>query len=258
MHWVLQNNLFHEQGMVDLKEYLERHTIPFSEHKVIPFVGDLEPDIDITGPVMCMGSYSMWRVAVKKRWKPGVFLLDTDYWELIDHWRKAVLNDDAIFEDFGQAEPPCDPFFTRPTSDSKFYAGQVMTIAEFKEWQIKVVALGEDDGSGLRGGTPIMMCTPKEIWAEYRVWIVDKRIVTACRYKLGSRVAHSELDVHPGVMTFVNLMLLIWSPYERAFVMDVADTPEGLRVIELNTFNAAGLYKADVGKIVDAIEGMQW
>ena len=44
----------------------------------------------------------------------------------------------------------------------------------------------------------------------------------------------------------------------RAFVLDVADTLEGPKVIEVNNFNSAGLYACDVGKIVDAIEAMEF
>ena len=44
----------------------------------------------------------------------------------------------------------------------------------------------------------------------------------------------------------------------RAFVLDVADTLEGPKVIEVNNFNSAGLYACDVGKIVDAVEAMEF
>ena len=44
---------------------------------------------------------------------------------------------------------------------------------------------------------------------------------------------------------------------QQAFVIDTADTPEGPRVIECNNFCSAGLYAANVGKIVEAIEALQ-
>jgi len=37
------------------------------------------------------------------------------------------------------------------------------------------------------------------------------------------------------------------------FVMDIAQTYDGLKVIEYNTFNSAGLYACDVGNIIDGI-----
>lgn len=43
MHWVLQNNIFREEAYDNLVEVLERFDIPYSEHRVIPFVGTLVP-----------------------------------------------------------------------------------------------------------------------------------------------------------------------------------------------------------------------
>jgi len=38
--------------------------------------------------------------------------------------------------------------------------------------------------------------------------------------------------------------------------MDIADTPDGLKVIEINNINSAGFYDADPQKIIMAIEEM--
>ena len=44
-----------------------------------------------------------------------------------------------------------------------------------------------------------------------------------------------------------------WRPAE-AFVLDVCDTPDGIKVVEINTINSAGFYAADVQKLVFALE----
>jgi hypothetical protein len=36
--------------------------------------------------------------------------------------------------------------------------------------------------------------------------------------------------------------------------MDIARTPDGLKIVELNTMNSAGFYQSNVGKIVDKLE----
>lgn len=43
MHWLLQQNLFKESEWENLVSTLERFDIPYSVHKVIPFIGELEP-----------------------------------------------------------------------------------------------------------------------------------------------------------------------------------------------------------------------
>ena len=54
---------------------------------------------------------------------------------------------------------------------------------------------------------------------------------------------------------FASKMINRWSPAD-AFVVDIADTAEGPKVIEINTINFAGFYKADVQKIIVAIEDL--
>jgi len=56
MHWVVQDNThFREPGYVDLMDQLKRLNVSHSIHKVIPFVGELEPEAVIPEgmPVAC-------------------------------------------------------------------------------------------------------------------------------------------------------------------------------------------------------------
>jgi hypothetical protein len=46
---------------------------------------------------------------------------------------------------------------------------------------------------------------------------------------------------------------MYWAPLD-CFVLDVADTPLGLKVIEVNCINASGYYEADMNKLVMALE----
>lgn len=74
MHWVLQENLFRENEWGNLVSTLERFEIPYSVHKVIPFIGELVPAVEPKNErVVCFGSYSMRHSAKKFGWTPGVF-----------------------------------------------------------------------------------------------------------------------------------------------------------------------------------------
>ncbi len=66
MFWVLQNNLFNEVGFQSLVGTLERMNIKHIIVKVVPFVGDIIPDINPKNPVIAVGAYSMWKVAKRK------------------------------------------------------------------------------------------------------------------------------------------------------------------------------------------------
>lgn len=258
MHWVIQSGFEHERGISDLISFLERSGIPHSFHKVRPFVGDIEPDIDVSGNVMVFGTYGMRHLAKRKGWTPGSFdLADITYAEHVEYWGENMLNSDAVYCTF--AEVPQNIYglaFIRPVVDSKFFSGMITTPEEFAVWHEKVVVLGEDDGSGLRGNTQVMISEPKNIQSEYRFWIVDGNVVTGSLYKRGGRPFFSK-DIENDARWFALSRANEWQP-ARAYVMDVARTSSGLFIVETNTLNSAGLYCADVGKLADAIESMRF
>ncbi len=66
MFWVVQNNLFNEAGFETLMQALVRMKLDYAVVKVVPFVGDITPDINPKNPVIAVGAYSLWRVAKRK------------------------------------------------------------------------------------------------------------------------------------------------------------------------------------------------
>ena len=265
MHWILQENLFKESEWENLVTCLERFGIPYSVHKVIPFVGQLVPAAEPRQEkVVCFGSYSMRHTARAQGWHPGVYdLFDQDFKVQLRHWGDRLLNHDSRVCAFKDVPLLAQPTFLRPIDDSKYFAGKVFLPEEFNAWKHQVVDLGEDFGNSLTGDTLVQICVPKTIFAEYRYWIVDGRIVSKSMYKRGDKVLYCA-DVDARFDEFV--MRCIgrhdegaapgWEPH-RAFVIDVCDTPEGIRIVEINTINAAGFYAADVQEIVMALEEME-
>lgn len=264
MHWILQNNLFNEAAYQDLEDTLVRFNIPYSIHKVIPFIGELtpEPILDHDN-VICMGSYSMRHYAKKRGWKPGVFDLELfDFRLQLMHWDTEMLNHDSVvcmFQDanfhdarFGDTTP--EHLFIRPISDSKSFAGRVFSKEEFYDWKRKVCVLEHDYGDSLSKITFIQMCLPKEIYSEHRFWVVKGEIATCSTYKIGDKVIHKpENEVDERFKDYVAEQVSKWQPHE-AFVIDVADTSEGLKIVEINTLNSAGFYAANMQKLVMALE----
>lgn len=293
MHWILQNNMFHEEGWQKLLTTLERFSIPHSVHKVVPFVGELMPEPPpIDGPVVCMGSYSMRHTAKKNGWTPGVFDLEPyDFTIQRGNWGNHMLNADSEVYAFHEAKwptltfcsahrttnPECgicvgsehdlDEAFIRPIEDSKSFSGKLFTKTEFLEWQHKVCDLEEDYGGGLHKNSLIQIAYPKTIYSEYRFWIVKGQIVCASLYKRGDKVFYTD-DVPDRIFQYVRDRIAEWQPLP-AFVIDVAEVPnldairwshgdqEGehwLRIVEINTLNSSGFYACDVQKLVMAME----
>lgn len=270
MYWVLQNNIFNEDAFDELRNLLVRFEIPHSVHRVVPFVGTLLPETgehdtsiddpvlkNIHGPVICMGSYSMRHAAKKMGWQPGVFdLMETgNFIECTKRWGERMLNADSVISKFKDANWHGTRFI-RPVDDSKHFAGTLMDDEAFTNWQYKVCELGEQDGSSLTGETLIQVANPKRIYTEYRCWIVKGEIITTSLYKIGDRVVYNNVDGGIGdiVREFANEMLEIGGLPAEAFCMDVCETAEGWRIVELNTLNSSGFYAADLMKLVDSLE----
>jgi hypothetical protein len=255
MHWVIQENLYREKGLDDLIDLLGRAGIPYSLHKVIPFVGDIEPDINPPNPVIVFGTYGMRRIAARKGWVPGAFVNDNfefPIWR--EHWGDELLNYDAEVCPFGQV-PQRDEFFMRPVADSKSFSGGVFGWDEYVDWRTRVADLHEDVGTTLNVDTPVLVCKPREIAREYRLWIVDGVVATASLYRIGGRVHYDEF-VDYDCRLYGERIAAMWSP-DRAFVLDVAlDMEDRYKVVEINCLNAAGLYAANVGKLVLHLEAM--
>jgi len=254
MHWIIQNNLYNEDGFTRLIEALEKMKIPHSIHKVIPFVRELVPDVNPEGKVVVMGSYSMSYIATAKGWTPGTFLNENfTFSKQLLWWSFAMLNCDSVVCKLSYVPFQKEPFFIRPNDDGKSFAGEVMDWPSFLEWTLGgVFLLKPEDQPTVTADTIVMVSPKKKIYSETRCWIVDEKVVTASQYKVGTLVKSSD-KVDERVIKFAEKQANIWSPH-RAYVMDVADTPEGLKIIEVNNLNSSGFYAADVQKLVHAIE----
>lgn len=68
------------------------------------------------------------------------------------------------------------------------------------------------------------------------------------------RLYASEVDARMGAL--VMTAIADWQPH-RAFVIDVCDTPDGPRIVEINTINSAGFYAGDLQRPVAALEALE-
>lgn len=252
MHWILQNNIFDEQGYAQLVANLVRLSIPYTEHKVIPFIGGIEPDIHPEGNVICMGSYSLRHLAKARNWYPGVFDLEPFNFQIqLEKWGDRMLNHDSIVVPFKDAViDGCA--FMRPIEDSKVFAGTIFDNEELQQWKTSLLDLKDDYGSTMTGETLVQVCPLKTIYAEYRYWIVDGQIITKSQYKIGKRVQYSP-NVDSRFDDYVVECIKIWQPL-RAFVIDVCDTDHGIKIVEINTLNSSGYYAGDMNALVIALE----
>lgn len=258
MHWILQENIFNEAAYNKFVECLDRLNISYSIHKIIPFIGELIPSPQPNQNTICFGSYSMKYEAERLNLTPGVFDIESqDFNEQIKHWKDDMLNhdskiyklkDNAIINDWNDDELK----FIRPINDSKAFSGKLYSKDDFFTWQTNICDLQLDFGDKVTPDTLIQIAQQKEIWKEHRFWVVNGEIVTASTYKIGSKIFYKEV-IDDNLFEFVYDKIRLYQPHS-AFCIDIAETPNGLKIIEINTLNSCGFYAADLQKLIIALE----
>lgn len=259
MYWVLQNNLFQEEGHTQLEDALKHQGIPYSIHKIVPFTTELSPTVSVENQdVICFGSYSMLRIAKANEWTPGVFALNNfTHQQLQEKWKGNMLNigKQTIFEAIPHTkEFALTEFFIRPATDEKFFVGRVYNRSEFLAWWENIVINRHDYGNGLTAETPVLISEVQEIYSEYRTWIINGKVVTSSSYRLQNK-SITDAPVEEDIINYANNCAQIWSP-EIAYCLDICRTANGLKIVEPNTINFSGFYNGDIAKIVKELENI--
>jgi len=230
MQWILQDF----EDTQKLAKALERLELPYTWHKVVPFVGDLipEPVVANTDSVVMFGSYSLWRYAESNGYSPGVFKITPFVEEKV--WHPYLLNGaNSLFMALRDVPERFKDdgclWFVRPVGDAKEEAGKVKSSGE--------------------------IIATVRIRKEWRLWVVDGKIVTYSLYKEGRRVVYRH-EIDEDALIFAKKMADLNPDYSPAYVIDVCRTEEGLKLLETNCLNAAGFYAADLMALASAIDGM--
>lgn len=255
MQWLLQDF----EDTQKLADALERLEIPYTWHKVVPFVGDLTPApiVRDANTVVMFGSYTLWRYAEAKNLKPGVFKIRPFVHEAA--WHPFLLNGaDALFltlRDVPENLPDDGKhWFLRPVDDSKEEPGSVKSTRQIIDLANRVLALGENEipRGSLRHDTQLMFTKPVRIQKEWRLWVVRGEIVTYSLYKEGARVVYRH-EIDDDALEFAKELVKVNPGYSPAYVVDICRTDDGLRMLETNCINAAGFYEADLMRLASAI-----
>lgn len=266
MHWIVNTCLKREGGYYALVEQLERQGHPYTLVRKPPFADYLvamEDDFDdghqkpimldhIEEAVFVTGTTSMKAVSEAHGWTPG-YIDAPSQAECFAMWGDHMLNIDARFGTIAEiAAPTGRDFFIRPDKDSKAFSGTIMREQEFEGWRRDLMSI--DTWTTVSPSTEVMIAPLKKIWAEYRCIMVEGRYVTGSRYKTGQTVGYSE-DVGDRIRDFANRRVAEWCP-RIAMCLDIADTPDGLKIIETNAISSAGFYAIDMGRFVGAISAL--
>jgi hypothetical protein len=138
-----------------------------------------------------------------------------------------------------------DSVFARPLEDDKLITGGLFK----KEDLLMALATKITDAHKDKF---LIISEKKTILAEYRFFVIDGKVVTGSLYKIRGQLITSD-SIDKEALVFAQKMVELWSP-SQAFVIDIALTDKGPKIIEVNNISSAGLYKSDVNKIVTEME----
>jgi len=203
------------------------------------------PDFQWNGPITYYGSTGLVK-RVSETPNNGALL----WFDPVTHqptwygprYGEAYLNHGArcvrLCDFLEETHDPHGRFFVRPNSGLKVFAGKVYDHIDLKRF----VDLSTNN-TLLSMDTEIMVNQVHEIEREFRTWIVNGECVAAVQYKVGCKM-WSDSEVPQEVRDFASTQAKVCSP-SPVFVLDVAQTPEGLKLIEINCFHSAGFYRTE-------------
>jgi hypothetical protein len=140
-----------------------------------------------------------------------------------------------------------DKLFFRPDDNDKPFDGQVVAKENFDPW-FELMSLYNPKDYSLALVSPY-----KIIEKEYRLVIYNRKVIASSMYKENNFLTTEPIaDTH--IIEFAENVCkeVTWQPHP-IYVMDVGSTNHNYFIIEIGSINCAGLYKADIQPVVNAM-----
>lgn len=254
IQWVIQKNLTNQDDLQALVRSCEEIGVDFVEVEIMPFIDQL-PAINQSKHTIFYGSTTLGElVKNNESLKAGFFFNEAAFSieNYITKWGEHMLNFGAsittvrqlVNEDYESDKL----LFVRPDNDSKSFSGEVIKFFEVKAWYNKLIF---SDSLVLTIDTKIIVSEPYHLKYEWRLWIVNKKVIASSKYREEFRLK-KERGCPGSVVKFAEDRCLEYTPHD-IFVMDVCQTGDEFYIIECGCMNSAGFYASDIGAIVKSV-----
>lgn len=196
IQWVVQRNLTSQADFEELKKSCLTTGVKFIELDIIPFIPKL-PDFERSQSSIIYGSTTFNNLAFEDvTLRKGIFFDPVTFSieNYIEKWGRYMLNYSALFITFKELiennkYPPDKLLFIRPDDDSKSFAGEVKRFDEIGDWYKKLIVA---ENTNLSLESKIVVSEPYNIQYEWRLWIVNKKVVAASKYREYFRLKKEE------------------------------------------------------------------
>lgn len=159
-----------------------------------------------------------------------------------------LLNKDAKYIPFNEIKTSSfeKDYFIKPSRDLKSFNGGILNSGEsllnyiYRTGYMKAIE-----------NEIIVLAPIKKIYSEYRFFMYKDMIISGSRYILNNKV-----DVSNNIPNFILEAARdygkLYQPLDF-YVMDLALTDDGIKIVEYNCWNASGFYASNIEKIVNTI-----
>lgn len=246
MHWVIQQSIFRPEDYLLLTRSLDRLDIDYTSVTIHRGTYDMEPSVDVDGKVYVCGALKLSKISAERAWFPGSFLTEQfNFHQWHRELGSELLNYESKSGKFIDVKPDTNEFFIRPLEDNKAFDGMIL------DYETLLTMRREQSKEHLHD-VDVVVSSVKQIYREYRLFVVKNQVVTGSIYKMGG-TPHMSAIIEEDAVDYAKDIIKTWLPSESV-VIDVALTDSGYKVVEFNNINSSGFYASDVQKYVQAIQ----
>jgi hypothetical protein len=257
IHWIIDEILSerqYETGFPTLPEAVRNAGHMVHLTKYVPFSDSPSIQVDHLKPgaVVTHGCIQFCKQIEKHYGRlltPGMYFNDNvkSFAKFSHHIGEDLLNDDFYIIPWAEVvRRRITGVFVKPLSGLKDFVGQVIKNCDY-------------DISPNNPIDPDCLCvvsSPKEIIAEFRYVIVEKKVITGSEYRWDN-ILDVRCDTHPTCDMLAHKIADAEWQADTVYVCDVAlinvEGWETAKVVELNAFSSSGLYACDTNNIVEAV-----
>jgi len=252
MYYIIQENIFREPNYDNIFLVLEKLNLPFEIVKIEPFAENFEYKTELQN-VFVYGSVKLAKIAQKYNFKPGSYYGGNHSFEVYSkYYGENLLNFDSEISEFGNSLKweIGEEKFIRPSRDAKVFTGKKFTETKWNDFVEQ--SLNSKESIPLNRETKIQVTKPKKIYKEARIRHLDGKLAKSHYYIFHGNIEFEE-NVDIEGINFAEKMAKLYEVAD-AFVMDICLTNEGWKIVEINCVNSAGFYKADIERLILALE----
>lgn len=268
MKWLVQEFLNNSTNIIRISNALVKCSVDYllvrvnkdnslsviDKEKKIPLVNSEEviKAFILNEQVMIYGSKTFAKIAKDMELEPGSFMNEKFEFEVFQkELGNELLNSEISIGELSTLYPIAEEFFIRPTGNTKLFTGMTITKKDFLEWQDR-----ENREGSPYIGQSLMIAPLQRIKKEYRFFVVNQKIITGSSYKVGDKL-DSSFKPSAEIVKYAE-QIVDKFPLAKAFVIDIAETEKGLKVVEYNNINTSGLYGCDEIAFVRAINELDF